>query len=164
MSATRLASGLFLISVTRLGTRLNAPEITGNFCTEKRLVNCRASVSDARRFRETPYDKRLRSIASSSRFRIIIDQPLCHAVGVFPEDAFTFDPVDQARSFVIPSLDANEGIIAVHEVRLAINHRTTIKPRGQQIARIHVSAHANFRRAVRRWIFVSWKPGLASHC
>src|SRR5215471_13768948 len=92
------------------------------------------------------------SIAATSRFRVIIDQAIRHAVRVFPEDAFAFDAVDVSRPFVIAGLNACEHLFAVHDVRLAVHNRTTVKTRGKQIAGIYVTAVTDLGRAVSSWI------------
>src|SRR5205814_6502998 len=90
----------------------------------------------------------------ASRPRIVLDQPIGHAVGVFAEDALAFHAVDVEGAFVIAGLNTSESVIAVHHVRLAINYRTTVKPRGEQIARINITARADLSRTVRGRIFV----------
>ena len=99
-----------------------------------------------------------------ARFGIVIDQSIHHAIGIFMEDALAFCAVDIAHSFVIAGLNTSERVLAVHDIRLAINHRTTIKPRGEQIACVHVTGCANFRGAVRRRIFISRQPSFARQC
>src|SRR5262249_27022146 len=94
------------------------------------------------------YRKRLRSIAFTSRFRIVIEQAFRYAVSVFAEDTFTFNAVDVARSFVIAGLNAGKHVFAVHHVRLAVHDRATEKSRRQQIARKYVTAGTDFGCAV----------------
>ena len=101
---------------------------------------------------------------SSSHLRVIIDQPIYYAVGVFAEYAFEFDAIDVSRSVVVSGLNPSEDVLAVHDVRLAINDRTTIEPRGQQIARINVTARPDFSRGVSRGIFIRRQTSLARHC
>jgi hypothetical protein len=94
---------------------------------------------------------------------IIFDQPSHHTVGVFAKNAFPLNAVDVPQSIVVASLNARESVAAVHDVRFAVNDGTTIEPRCQQIARIHVSCRSNLRHGVCRWIFVGRQVGFASH-
>ena len=94
--------------------------------------NCRASVSDAMAFRRNAlHSARSSSIASDASFGIIIDEAIRYAVGVFSEDAFAFNAVDVARSFVIAGLNTSKDIFAVHDIRFAIHNWATIKTCGQ---------------------------------
>ena len=70
---------------------------------------------------------------------------------------FAFHAVDVARPFVIAGLNACERIAAVHDVRLAVNYRATIKPGGEQIARVNVAGRSNFGGRERGRIFVRRK-------
>src|SRR5262249_1324617 len=116
--------------------------IVGRFCETPRLLT------------QTPYKGRLRSIAPTSRFGIVLDQSIRHAVSVFAENAFTFNTVDVAPSLVVAGLTPRHHVFAVTDLRLTVHDRAAVKPRGQQIARIHVTARADLRRAVGGWILV----------
>src|SRR5439155_17045601 len=108
--------------------------------------------------------RRLRSIAATTRLSVVLDQSIRYAVGVFSEDALTFNAVDVARSFVIAGLNTSKHIFAVHDVRLAVHDWATVKTRGQQIARIHVTAGSDFGRAVSGWIRVRRQASFRCHC
>ena len=120
-------------------SRGDANDIDGSQCGERAGANESNALQIGR----------LRSIATAARFGIILDQSIRHAVGVFSEDAFAFNAVDVARSFVIAGLNTSEHVFAVHDVRLAVHDRATVNARGEQIARIHVTAGTDFGRAVR---------------
>src|SRR6266853_7026919 len=67
------------------------------------------------------------------RFRIKIGYSVCHAVGVLAVNTFSFNAIDRSHSLVIARLNTSECVVAVHDEGLAINYRTSIKPRGEQI-------------------------------
>src|SRR5204863_6308997 len=95
-----------------------------------------------------------------SRFGIL-DYSVGHVVGVFSEDALPFNSIDLAHSFVIAGLNTGEHIFAVHDIRLAVHDWATVKTRSQQIARIHITAGADFGRAVGGRIGVRRQASLA---
>ena len=51
-------------------------------------------------------------------------------------------------------MDLGENVVAVHDVRLAVNDRTTIQSRCQQVARVNITAAADFGGAIRGRILV----------
>src|SRR5262245_31309953 len=102
-------------------------------------------------------------MAYISRFRIIIHEPIRYTVRVFAVDAFAFNAVDFARSFVVTSLDTGENVIVVHDVRFAVHDWAAVKTRSEQIAGIYVTAGSDFGRAISGRIRVRRQSGLASH-
>src|SRR5437868_4162878 len=85
-----------------------------------------------------------RSLDSFALSAIIFDQTVHQTIDVLPINARTFDAVDRPRSFVISRLNACEDFAVVHDVRLEVNHRTQVEPGRDQIARVDVTACADF--------------------
>src|SRR5437763_1585449 len=62
----------------------------------------------------------------SPRFPIIFNQTFRHSIGILAKNAFSLDTFDIASAFVVAGLNPIEYFLIVHDVRLAINNRTSV--------------------------------------
>src|SRR5206468_8902152 len=97
-----------------------------------------------------PRKKQLRQLLYGSHFATIIGQPIGHGLGILVKDTLALHTADFASALVIAGLNSRESFLADHYVRLEINHRATKNPRGQQIARIHITALSDLRHRIGR--------------
>jgi len=122
----RIGTAHLMNDVTLEDIREAIDELKSRLC-ETRGVSV-PNISPPLFAQRSGYSGRLRSIAPTPRFRIILDQSIRHTVGIFAENAFALRAVNVTHPFVVARLNPREDVVAVHDVRLAINNRTPVNP------------------------------------